>query len=300
MTKPVISRSNILILSGILASLFLVGSFYDLRVSENLLDKQSSFGIFFAAFGAWPMVLALTTAGTLLIVFRDQERRRVGVLQAAGGIAILSAATIAGLVMPTLYFDLNQYVIYLISTILTVAGVWGAVLLSKGANRRMAIRVAVLLFVVVAAEILIVNILKIGWERPRMRMLVEQPAVVFEPWWNFGNDSKEQLLAAGVESDDFKSFPSGHAANAAVLMLLSVLGSLRKGLAKYVGVLFWVGAFWTGVVVLSRIIVGAHFITDIVAGVTVTFAVILVAYRMVFKDDPHKTVSVRESVSVKT
>lgn len=289
MSKTLVSRANILILSGILATLFVVGSFFDLSVSETLIDKQSPFGVFFAAFGAWPMVLALATAGTLLILFRDQDRKRVGALQAAGGTAILIAATVAGLVMPTIYFDLNQYVIYLISATLTVAGVWAVLKVSKGADRKMAVRIAVGIFVVVAAELIIVNILKIGWERPRMRLLVDQPSLAFNPWWVFGNDGKDQLLAAGVDSDDFKSFPSGHTANAALLMLLNVLGALRKNLAKYAGLLFWLGVLWTGVVILSRIIVGAHFITDTVAGVTVTFVVILTAYRIVFKEDPHKT-----------
>ena len=103
-----------------------------------------------------------------------------------------------------------------------------------------------------------------------MRMIAENGQVVFAPWWSPGNADKAQLIAGGMDSEEFKSFPSGHVANAATLLLLVLLPKLRASLQSYGGILFWTAALWTSFVALTRIMMGAHFLTDTVVGWAIT------------------------------
>lgn len=77
--------------------------------------------------------------------------------------------------------------------------------------------------------------------------------------------------AYGV-TDAFKSFPSGHTCAAgmtyALIMLPDVLGIRNKG----VRALCWIfPVAFTAVVAISRIVVGAHFFSDVLFGGTIAF-----------------------------
>ncbi len=70
-------------------------------------------------------------------------------------------------------------------------------------------------------------------------------------------------MAEGVSSDEFRSFPSGHTACAACAMLIGLLPTLRKGKEKRTRLLFILGCLWAAAVAVSRIWMGAHFLTDV-------------------------------------
>lgn len=65
-----------------------------------------------------------------------------------------------------------------------------------------------------------------------MRLVAADPRACFMPWWQPGQTLRNELVAAGVAAEEFKSFPSGHTANASALMLLSLLPCIRPALAK--------------------------------------------------------------------
>ena len=95
-------------------------------------------------------------------------------------------------------------------------------------------------------------------------------ASYFTPWWKAGSALKNQLVAEGVSSDEFRSFPSGHTACAACAMLVALLptvSKLFKGKEKRLGLL---GCLWTAIVAFSRLRMGAHFLTDVTMAWLVT------------------------------
>lgn len=61
-------------------------------------------------------------------------------------------------------------------------------------------------------------------------MIDETADASFMHWWLPGYEGKDALLAAGIEGEEFKSFPSGHAANGAVAMLLTAFVALKDSL----------------------------------------------------------------------
>ena len=115
-------------------------------------------------------------------------------------------------------------------------------------------------------------------------MISSRHDVSFQPWWVIGNAMKEQLLTLGVASEEFKSFPSGHTANTACAMLLCVLPLLNRKLKGKENLLFFIGVCFTFLVALSRIIMGAHFLTDVVTGMAISLVIQMIMARVIFKN----------------
>lgn len=82
------------------------------------------------------------------------------------------------------------------------------------------------------------------------------------------------MIAAGTAAEEFKSFPSGHTANAATMLLLGLIPLLQPKLKKYKNWLLAFGFTWAAVVAFTRIIMGAHYLTDTVVGFTVSIVCI--------------------------
>ena len=98
----------------------------------------------------------------------------------------------------------------------------------------------------------------------------------FQNWYESRGGQPEELSKLFEEmyfaSDAFKSFPSGHTCAAgmtyALIMLPDVLGTKNKGLRA----LCWIfPVVFTGIVAVSRIVVGAHFFSDVLFGGTIAF-----------------------------
>lgn len=85
----------------------------------------------------------------------------------------------------------------------------------------------------------------------------------------------EEMLALGIASDGYKSFPSGHTCAAAMsftLIFLPDFLGLEKGKrVKLKGIMIGVSFLFTALVALSRIVVGAHYLTDVLFGAGWTY-----------------------------
>lgn len=277
------SRRRLLLLAGLLLTLFVIGSAFDHDISLALYAPANWFGITGAAFGELPSGLAMLAAGVLLIRWRNRQRTAVGVAQAIGGGLLYLLGAVLVIAMPTRYLEWNGALVVTLGVVLVAAATLATLYLAGTADPRTALKVATVLAVVVVVEIIVVNVLKVGWDRPRMRMITEVGNVAFDPWWSPGNPDKELLLANGVAAEEFKSFPSGHVGNAATLLLLMLAPLLRPTLKPWAALIFWGATLWAAFVALSRIIMGAHFLTDTVVGWTVTVTVILLTHHLVFR-----------------
>ena len=161
---------------------------------------------------------------------------------------------------------------------------------AKGADRAMILRVALAILLAILCELLVVNFIKVCWGRPRMRLVTSHPEAFFVPWWQLGNALKETLMAAGVAADEFKSFPSGHTANATTMLLLGLVPYLKPQLQKYQKALVAFGFAWAAIVALSRILLGAHYLTDTAVGFLVGFLSVYLICNFLFrsqKQAPH-------------
>ncbi len=109
--------------------------------------------------------------------------------------------------------------------------------------------------------------------------LIASGEVEYTPWYISNGQPNEGILngfaqAYGVE-DAFKSFPSGHTCAAGTTYVLLMVPSLFnfKEKKNYLGIaLCWlVPIVYTGLIGLSRIVVGAHYLSDVTFGGTIAF-----------------------------
>lgn len=258
------------VLAGILLALMIVGSLADFSLAQGIYLPDNPFGVFFAAYGEAPALLALVAAGTLAVAANPPVPQILRWILVAGGAGLIVVGTIALAIRPEENWESPTALRIVIAVVLSAAAIWGTRRVATGAAWQAMCVLAAALFVVVAVELVAVQGVKLLWERPRMRMLSETGAP-FAPWWSPGYEEKEALLASGVPSSEFKSFPSGHSAHATVAVMLTGFALLKEDLRART--LFWVGGIWALLVALSRLTMGAHFLTDVSAAMLITLVI---------------------------
>lgn len=264
-------------------ALIAVGSFVDFPLSYALYDASNPFAMFFAAYGAFPAPLGCVAAGTLFVCGHNRDNKVLGTAQNIGGILLLFVGILLVCFLPALYMPVSPLLLAGVGLILSAGTILITCRLAKGADRAMMIRVALAIVLVLLCELVVVNLIKVAWGRPRMRLVVNHPEAYFFPWWKWGTVLKDALLAAGVAADEFKSFPSGHTANATTMLLLGLIPYLKPQLQKYKTALVTFGFAWAAVVALSRIMIGAHYLTDMTVGFLVGFLSVYVICNFLFR-----------------
>jgi len=123
-----------------------------------------------------------------------------------------------------------------------------------------------LTFVIIAlASFLITQILKAIFSRPRFRALSEIGYRYYSPWYKPSTIDPSKFNYANIIVDDgFVSFPSGHTSWITCSLTLAFLPrfiNISKKAQLYFTI---IPAVFTILVAFSRIIAGAHFLSDVV------------------------------------
>lgn len=278
--NPLPSKRALLAAALILLVMLAVGSFADYPISLALYHPDNPFGKLLAGFGEYPAALGFSAAGAMLLSAHNRQRRLAGMLQMIAGCWFILSGGAMAAALPTGYLDIPVWLAALIGVGCTGLTVWGVLLLCRDADRGIVLRVAAVFLLVIFADILVVNLVKIPWGRARMRLVASDARAYFMPWWQPGTELRDALTAAGVPKEEFKSFPSGHSANSSSLMLLSLLPVLRPQWKHRQAVLFCVGFGWA--LAVSRIVMGAHYLSDTAVGFAVGEAALVIICRLLF------------------
>lgn len=267
------TKKNGLILGSFLLLCMIVGTFFDYQISEILFNPQSFFGMLFASYGQLPAMLCFSVSGLLL--FKIKKSNWLSSLLCISGFVVLTSFAVLGITLdPMLYIPNMSLGISLLIAICIVILTDGLIWKYSASADRKQIKVFILILLgTILTEIILINIIKIPWARPRMRMLAVQPQAAFQPWWVIGCEMKELLISLGVAAEEFKSFPSGHSGNAACAMLLCVLPLISQKCRGKETLLFMIGAGFMLIVAFSRLIMGAHFLSDVTVGMSITFII---------------------------
>ncbi|MEG1520540.1 MAG: phosphatase PAP2 family protein [Clostridia bacterium] len=279
------NKRDIIIAAGVLLALMIVGSFFDYQISCALFDMSNVFGIAFAVFGELPAMIGLTVAGVLLLKFRNKDKKAIMVMQIFFGALLVIYGTASTLIPQVLNVKWNMAVMIAIAVMLNACAILAVCKITQDTDRKTAIRVAISLIISIFAIMIVINIIKVPWARPRMRLIASNQDAIYQPWWVVGSGLKETLVAAGAAAEDFKSFPSGHTSNAVNLVLLVLFSKLNVKLENKKSLLFYIGFVWALIVALSRIIMGAHFLTDTVVGIAIGLLICVLVSSLVFKKD---------------
>ena len=119
-------------------------------------------------------------------------------------------------------------------------------------------------------------VIKLIIHRPRYRYAVRSELTAFYNWWQMFPEYKKYIstpenpiIRYGVEitKEEFKSFPSGHSGTGMIMAMFLPFASFffPKLKGKEV-MLFYIGAAWGFLMMFSRLLVGAHYLTDTCMG----------------------------------
>lgn len=267
-----LSKQIILVIAVLIGLVILVAPFYDFAISSALFNPNSGFGKVLASYGEMPIFLAISASGMLLIMSDQKQRLSIKII---GSILVMVAC---GLFV---YFpiDFNPSLNIIVAIVIAIISMVGFNLLVyyglKDCDKDKLRKYAYLLIALVALSFLTVEIMKHLWARPRMRMIAVTPQASFQDFWVMGSGMKEQLMAIGIKSEEFKSFPSAHSGDAAMLFAITSLPFIDAKFKNKQNLLFSIALIWTALVAFSRIIVGAHFVSDVSVGIMVTLIIYL-------------------------
>lgn len=270
------SKKKTWLFVGGFAALMALFTFLDLPLSKALFNLGSPFGNLFAGLAELPCTLIGTFSCAALAVTRPRENKALAALNLVGfGVLMALFALMAG-VMPTGYLPLPK-AFMLTGLVYAAAAILLAVKVSKKQRAALRRAAAVGLLLVLAA-VVVINIVKVFWGRPRMRSMAD-PDSQFTLWF----------IPQGFTADDeCKSFPSGHSANAACILWITLLPTFLPRLKspKAFIALNCIAWGWMALSMVSRIIMGAHFATDVTMGAGITVCCFYLLKRAFYREQP--------------
>lgn len=269
-----------------LVLLLIVGTFCDLSISKTVADLKvgkyfsgNHFANFLEGVGELPTFILLSACiGIFGYNFsKKKEKLKLAVLFAT---AILSFFVLSyGLIrcvetFAEIYdfsYDISWFGDELCCMLLSVAIIALGVYLGQKLGDKKLEKLqffALALIIVCVANFGITQVLKEIFSRPRFRTLrLIGDYELFADWYkaNPFTDVPKNLLALGVGEDGFKSFPSGHTSWACSLIMLAYLPTFIEGIGKRAKICLWtIPSVFVVVVAFSRILAGAHYLTDVI------------------------------------
>ena len=301
-------RFHLFIIMGILIVGFIVGSFLDLQIDQALFQKNNGFGLFMAVFGVYPCYMGMAFVGGafLTTTLRRKDMHIIWQLLGYGlsALALVLAVWLCGRELPSPN-GYNNPKLAIISYAICAVVFSGFYVLGYFVARKLDAKqlwpiLLVMAFIFIMALIPAGYLIKLVIHRPRYRYAVRTELTAFYNWWqmfpeykNYISSPENPIFVEGFEitKEEFKSFPSGHSGAGMILvMVLPYLAYFFPKLKDKQTLLFYGGALFGFVMMFSRLLVGAHYLTDTCMGSLIVLVVYYVAnefaYRKGFFDEP--------------
>lgn len=279
-----LNKRNAILIAMVCTIFMVIGSFFDYQISSLVLNQNSWFGIIGAAYGQLPVSLGLILCSVLLVKVMEKRLCIKTILQAIAVVLMCAMGAMQMWLEPMMYVPGMNMIINSVINI-AVIGISSTLIIryTKNIEKQEIMKVIKFIVFVIFAQLILINLIKPLAARPRMRMLEITPEAYFQNWWEFGSAQKTHLMTTlGIASEEFKSFPSGHTGCVAVLLAFSVIPLLHQDYKKS-NQWFWVAVVLTILVAFSRIVMGAHFLTDVTMGFTVSFMCSFIGYKLIYQ-----------------
>lgn len=287
-------------------ALLLIATFFDLQISDALVDLEDGeylsknlFGIFFEIIGELPFYIGLGVASIILTVKLNSVKGKIKIL---GVIFFILGGIVSFYFVYQIIFEyLGEHLKFehllegviddILYFIVGTATNFSLLLLFKKFSAKTIDKLVVFAFVVfitgVLSQILTAGLKSVAG-RARYRMMhvlttkgVEDGFSYYTPWYVFnGKRSVPELWKSlGIASNGFRSFPSGHTSCAAMTCVLLFLPTLfaKYSVKKYKITITLIAVLFPIIVAISRVVVGAHFLTDVLIGGAMTFVSYFIA-----------------------
>ena len=256
------SKNLLYIILVVWAILALTFGFTDLQISIAVVDENSPWGIFGREFGEAPGWGLIAIALSTLIGSYNKNIKKQKI-SAYVIIFIGITLLISGVII-------NSSYLMLIGGSLSIPLVLFTLISFKKDWREYRKISVVITILTVVNPLLFIQVTKVLCGRVRFEDMI-QPYTEFTPWF----------LPPGPTSDG-SSFPSGHASMSFMLLPLLILMRDYKwrNLKRIILTILVLG--WAIFVGLSRIVVGAHFASDVLFSAGMASIVTILMYRRLY------------------
>ena len=268
--------------------LMIVGTFFDLQISREMTKNSLKAGEYYTndffavlgeAFGSMPIWIAMCIASclTAFCVAKTKKSKWYKVIFCT--LFALLAIFVSFYCVKEVFEYLFEYrnPDFLESSFarwLTVAFsflIFGAIaFLCRKCNPSPKTWRFIVVVVCSCALFVLIETIKINFGRVRFRAInFLQDESLFSPWYVVNG----KRTVEGLNIDACKSFPSGHTFSAGIFSLIVCLSDFfDRFKKKCVVILLWSASIgFTACVGLSRIVAGAHFLTDVTVGGALSF-----------------------------
>lgn len=260
-------------------------TFFDLQISMAIATKNM-FGKIFEVIGEIPASLLALFSMSVFFATRNKACRWKNIL---GGIifgVLIALFSFMSIFMTTNYVaeltgkHTGMGIVIILAVILAIIAVVLVEKVDKSKRKELRKFAAIAIFYFLM-EIILTTILKGYWGRLRFREMSD-PLTQFTPWYIITNQ--------GGFDNRYASFPSGHVANSTMIIMITLLPTF---LPKLIDKQVWLKTFaylWIITVALSRVVMGAHFASDVTFGFVLSIVCFQIVVYLVnkFVDRNHK------------
>ena len=267
-----------------------LGSFFDLQISTSLYSafgdpSKNVFGLIFSAFMPLFSYASLSFFGGYAVRFGlDQEKWWQKLIFIVGGIGCFAFTILYTgdkIASPNAFNDESLNLMGYAIGLIVEGGiaVFGYFVGRKRHNATYAFSMIVIFVFMSLCFITYTFIIKEAFRRPRFRCISDVteffvPGAKYIDWWvPFRSEylkideALSPILGHDYISEGFKSFPSGHTSEAAVMIFgLPYLSLVIPKLKGKESILLLVGFAFTVIMAFSRITMGAHYLSDVSMG----------------------------------
>lgn len=284
-------RIPLLITLGVAIIGIIFGSFFDLQISKAIANPNNYFALTVSAIGPTIGFAGVAAMGGGFIALALHGKHHVA-LKVLFYILAASCFAVSIFYPGGEYFGINgfyhaapKWLGYVIVLFPESAAMLGGYFLFKDCeNKNMWIVFCIVIVLLLIALLAVVPTIKDNMRRPRFRFISQYNMDLFHNWWEPTKNYEELKAFYNQESDNFKSYPSGHAAEASILFVcFTFLPLASKDLEKYQLPLYLGACGLVLLVALARILAAAHFLSDVSWGATIVLVLLVIANEVVMR-----------------
>lgn len=287
------TRLHFYLLAIVLIVGVILGSFFDLQLSQSIFSNRNGFGIAVTSFALligygfisftgglllrttlngnkakWAKIILIVVNAISILVasyFSQKEMFSVNGLNKSGAGYVILAWAIALIVQSAIYYLAYRISINLKDDklFIVVLIIWAAIILS-----------------LVAGVIVLKDIV----HRPRYRTVqLNIEGLTYHNWWEPFKEYKS-FITDTITKEEFKSFPSGHAGASCLAVIGAIFIPYIFPLKKRTQLIIYYSAvIYFLIVCFSRVLVGAHFLSDVSMGGLLTVVFGYIAFEITLK-----------------